>query len=109
MPPHTLTPHTISPSHSHPEVLPLMRDSIDELLLSLDLRQDPTLLWPALHTLSSAVARWSQAEGKVGVAYELCNPKWQIWLNCIGIDFHMVGVAWRCMWPGQVDDWVWPG
>ena len=61
------------------------------LLLSLDLQQDPALLWPALHTLSSAVARWSQAEGKVGVACELCNPKWQAF---IGIDIHMVGVAW---------------
>ena len=68
--PHTCTPlfpHILIPSHPHsdPEVLPLMRDSVDKLLLLLDIRQDPAPIWPALHALASAVARWSLVEDKV--------------------------------------------
>ena len=57
------------PSHPHsdPEVLPLMQDSVDKLLLLLDIRQDPTPIWPALHTLASAVARWSLVKDKVSI------------------------------------------
>ena len=57
------------PSHPHsdPEVLPLMQDSVDKLLLLLDIRQDPAPIWPALHTLASAVARWSLVEDKVSI------------------------------------------
>ena len=39
-----------------------MQDSIDELLFSLDMREDPNLLWPALHTLMVATARWGSEE-----------------------------------------------
>ena len=65
---HTLIPHTL-PSHPHsdPEVLPLMRDSVDKLLLLLDIQQDPAPIWPALHTLALAVARWSLVGDKVSV------------------------------------------
>ena len=61
-----LSPHTLlSSPHSDPEVLPLMQDSVDKLLLLLDIQQDPAPIWPALHTLASAVARWSLMEDKV--------------------------------------------
>ena len=42
------------------DVLPLMRDSLDELLFSLDARrQSPTHIWPTLHSLSESCLRWS--------------------------------------------------
>lgn len=41
------------------DVLPLMKDSIDELLLSLDLREDPALLWPTFLILTMATSRWA--------------------------------------------------
>ncbi len=37
-----------------------MTDSVDELLLSLDLREDPSLLWPTLLSLTKATSRWAE-------------------------------------------------
>lgn len=43
-----------------------MEDCVAELLISLDLREDPALLWPALLSLTAAAARWAPTE-KVGI------------------------------------------
>ncbi len=44
-------------------MLPLMRDSLDELLFSLDARrQSPTHIWPTLHSLSENCLRWSSCQ-----------------------------------------------
>ncbi len=43
-------------------MLPLMRDSLDELFFSLDTRQlSPIHSWPTLHALSESCVRWSSA------------------------------------------------
>ncbi len=40
-----------------------MRDSLDELLFSLDARrQSPTHIWPTLHSLSENCLRWSSGQ-----------------------------------------------
>ena len=44
------------------DVLALMRDSITELLFSLDLKEDPVLIWPALLALSIATSKWAPHE-----------------------------------------------
>ena len=44
-----------------------MRDSVDKLLLLLDIQQDPAPIWPALHTLALAVARWSLVGDNVSI------------------------------------------
>ena len=42
-------------------VLLLIQDSIDELLLSLDVRQiSPSLVWPVLRTLAKSCKRWRE-------------------------------------------------
>ena len=44
---------------SDESVLPLVQDSIDELFLSLDVRQiEPSLVWPVLRTLAQSCERW---------------------------------------------------
>ena len=44
---------------SDESVLLLIQDSIDELLLSLDIRQiEPSLIWPVLRTLAQSCERW---------------------------------------------------
>lgn len=44
---------------SDESVLLLIQDSVDELLLSLDVRQiDPAFVWPALRTLAQSCQRW---------------------------------------------------
>ena len=40
-----------------------MRDSLDELLFSLDARrQSPAHIWPTLHTMSDSCLRWSSSQ-----------------------------------------------
>ena len=51
---------SILPPHRAAEVLPLMRDSLDELLLCLDLRLlDNEGVWSVLRGLTAALYRWS--------------------------------------------------
>ena len=47
-------------SHRAEEVLPLMKDSIDELFLGLDLQLlDNEGVWSVLRSLAAALHRWS--------------------------------------------------
>ena len=49
------------------EVLPLMRDSIEELLLCLDLQLlDNEGVWSVLRSLAAAVHRWSSVRREGG-------------------------------------------
>ena len=55
----------ISTTHHHrdKDVLPLIQDSVDELLLSLDIGQvDSGLIWPALQSLAESAEKWSTSD-----------------------------------------------